>query len=68
MRNAPSAVNLGALQKNVETAARTLRLKFKAFKKAKDEMSKAEEEHVTAQKSLTAGVESVTQATKTLNL
>ena len=70
MRNVTnaSAVNLSALQKTAELAARDLRAKNKAFKKAKDDLAKSEELHVAAQKSLLAGVEAVTQATKTFNL
>lgn len=70
MRNTAnaSAVNLSALQKTAELAARDLRAKGKAFKKAKDDLVKSEELHVAAQKSLLAGVEAVTQATKTFNL
>ena len=66
MKKQTSALSLGTLQTEVEASARALRAANTALAKALEAQGKSEAAYHAAQKTLTAAVDQLRQATKVL--
>lgn len=64
MAKQTKSVDLGALQVEMENAAKSLKAAQTVFNKAKDALDKADQHYVTTKAALAAGVDQLKAATK----